>query len=154
MLMPIQFKSSSYQARPWRAEVGCAWWLLCHPSPNVRSATHQLLVESSRVLKRREPQRCVAEFTSQVRVQAPGRAEEDAPEHVRDAAEGEQHEADDDVRRPVPVREPARGTRSRDEVGHVALQDRSASWCRPSPWRIQPMCAHHVPSRGVCGSPS
>src|SRR5688572_30805347 len=64
--MPIQLRSSSYQARPCRALVGWAWWLLCHPSPKVRSATHQLLVESSRVLKRREPQRCVAEFTSHV----------------------------------------------------------------------------------------
>src|SRR5215510_688168 len=65
-LMPIQFRSSSYQARPWRAETGCAWWLLCQPSPNVMSATHQLLVESSRVVNRREPHKWVAEFTSQV----------------------------------------------------------------------------------------
>src|SRR5688572_7002460 len=64
--MPIQLKSNSYHARPCRADVGCAWWLLCQPSPKVRSATHQLLVESSRVAKRREPHRCVAEFTSQV----------------------------------------------------------------------------------------
>src|SRR5215203_6361864 len=65
-LMPIQLMSSSYHARPWRALTGCAWWLLCHPSPNESSATHQLFVESSRVANRREPQRCVAEFTSQV----------------------------------------------------------------------------------------
>src|SRR6185436_19889726 len=64
--MQIQFWSNSYHARPWRALVGCAWWLLCHPSPNERIATHQLLVESSRVWKRRRPQRWVAEFTSQV----------------------------------------------------------------------------------------
>src|SRR5918999_2762000 len=64
--MPAQLTSTSYHARPWRAETGCAWWLLCHPSPNVMSATHQLFVESSRVSNRREPQRCVAEFTSQV----------------------------------------------------------------------------------------
>src|SRR5688500_17962961 len=66
VLMPIQFRSISYQARPWRALVGCAWWLLCHPSPNVSAATHQLFVESSRVSNRREPHLCVAEFTSQV----------------------------------------------------------------------------------------
>ena len=66
----IQLMSNSYQARPWRAETGCAWWLLCQPSPKVRSATHQLLRESSRVSKRRVPHMCVAEFTSQVRVQA------------------------------------------------------------------------------------
>src|SRR5215210_8030768 len=58
--------SNSYHVRPWRALVGCAWWLLCQPSPNVRSATHQLFVESSRVAKRRDPHLCVAEFTSHV----------------------------------------------------------------------------------------
>src|SRR5438128_994252 len=58
--------SNSYHARPWRAEVGCAWWLLCQPSPNEISATHQLLRESSRVAKRRAPHMCVAEFTSHV----------------------------------------------------------------------------------------
>src|ERR1044071_9025815 len=42
--MPHQLKSTSYQARPCLAEVGCAWWLLCHPSPKVKRATHQLLV--------------------------------------------------------------------------------------------------------------
>ena len=36
------------------------------PRRSVSSATHQLFVESSRVSKRREPHRCVAEFTSQV----------------------------------------------------------------------------------------
>src|SRR5574341_383373 len=64
--MPHQFMSTSYQARPWRAEVGCAWWLLCQPSPKVKSATHQLLRESSVVTKRRLPHKWVAEFTSQV----------------------------------------------------------------------------------------
>src|SRR6185437_3751490 len=64
--MPYQFRSISYHLRPWRAETGCAWWLLCQPSPKVMSATHQLLVERSRVANRRDPQLCVAEFTSQV----------------------------------------------------------------------------------------
>src|SRR5882762_6741350 len=64
--MPNQFRSSSYHASPWRADTGWAWWFLCHPSPKVRSATHQLFVESSRVVYRREPHRCVAEFTSHV----------------------------------------------------------------------------------------
>src|SRR5215467_8267184 len=65
--MPYQFKSTSYHAIPWRAETGCAWWLLCQPSPKLTSATHQLLVERSVVAKRRVPQLCVAEFTSQVK---------------------------------------------------------------------------------------
>src|SRR5580658_8233234 len=65
-LICIQEKSTSYHSRPCRAEVGCAWWLLCQPSPKVISATHQLLRESSVVSNRRVPHRCVAEFTSQV----------------------------------------------------------------------------------------
>ena len=58
--------SSSYHARPWRAEIGWAWWLLCQPSPKLSSATNQLLRESSRVAKRREPHMCVIELTIQV----------------------------------------------------------------------------------------
>ena len=64
--MPHQFTSTSYHVSPWRAAVGCAWWLLCQPSPKVRSATHQRFVESSAVSKRREPHKCVAELTSHV----------------------------------------------------------------------------------------
>ena len=99
--------SNSYQARPWRAETGCAWWLLCQPSPNVSSATHQLLRESSRVSKRRVPHMCVAEFTSHVRVQADDDAQEDAPEHHRPAADGEQEQAEHRERHPVIRVEPA-----------------------------------------------
>src|SRR3982751_6516246 len=62
----IQEISNSYQASPWRAETGCAWWLLCHPSPNVSSATHQLLRESSVVTNRRDPNMWVPELTSHV----------------------------------------------------------------------------------------
>jgi hypothetical protein len=40
--------------------------LLCHPSPNVRRATHHEFFESSSVANRRRPHRCVAEFTSHV----------------------------------------------------------------------------------------
>ncbi len=64
--MPYQLKSISYHFKPCRAETGCAWWLLCQPSPKVSNATHQLLVDMSLVTKRREPQLWVAEFTSQV----------------------------------------------------------------------------------------
>src|SRR5579864_8017500 len=66
ILIWIQEGSNSYQARPCRADVGWAWWLLCHPSPKVMRATHQLLRELSRVAKRRPPHICVAEFTSHV----------------------------------------------------------------------------------------
>src|SRR4029079_17713716 len=61
-----QLKSTSYHARPCRALVGCAWWLLCHPSPNVSSATHQLFVESSCVSKRRAHHFTLSEFPSHV----------------------------------------------------------------------------------------
>src|SRR5262249_34934255 len=64
--MPYQFTSNSYQARPWRADCGCAWWLLCQPSPKVSIATQKLLREASVVRKRCLPHMCVAEFTSQV----------------------------------------------------------------------------------------
>src|SRR5579884_1492307 len=64
--MPYQFISISYHRRPCRADVGCAWWLLCQPSPKVNIATSQLLVERSFVAKRREPHMCVAEFTAHV----------------------------------------------------------------------------------------
>src|ERR1043166_8385295 len=105
VLMPIQFRSSSYHASPWRAETGCAWWLLCHPSPKVMSATHQLLVESSRVLNRRAPPTCAPRGRRGVDeprgVQAEGRTEEDAPQHVGKATKVEQPQADDDVARPM-----------------------------------------------------
>src|SRR5580704_8057724 len=65
-LSVIQEGSNSYHVSPCRAEVGCAWWLLCQPSPNVSRATHQLLRESSRVSNRRRPHMWVAELTSQV----------------------------------------------------------------------------------------
>src|SRR5262245_28584677 len=65
-LISSQEGSNSYHARPCRAEVGCAWWLLCQPSPKVKRATHQVLRESSRVAKRRSPHMWVAEFTAQV----------------------------------------------------------------------------------------
>src|SRR5262245_26713528 len=61
--------SISYQARPWRADAGCAWWLLCQPSPQLINATHQLLRESSGVSKRRLPQVCAAELIKKAECQ-------------------------------------------------------------------------------------
>ena len=40
--------------------------MLCQPSPKVISATQNEFFESSRVSKRREPHRCVAELISHV----------------------------------------------------------------------------------------
>src|ERR1019366_7640932 len=39
-LILSQLGSNSYQASPWRAEVGCAWGLLCQPSPKLMMAIH------------------------------------------------------------------------------------------------------------------
>src|SRR6185369_8593362 len=151
-LMPIQFRSSSYQARPWRAETGCAWWLLCQPSPNVMSATHQLLVESSRVVNRREPHKWVAEFTSQVQCR---------PKVVLKKIPHNTYGMPPNASRPSPTMtfdtqcqvDRNTWTRSRHRSG-TYLASTAASWCIPSPVRIHPMWAHQVPSRGVCGSPS
>ena len=46
---PYHVKSNSHQKNPWRALPGKKWWLLCHPSPKVSSASHRLLRLSSRV---------------------------------------------------------------------------------------------------------
>ena len=43
-----QETSNWKRRRPWRAEAGKAWWLLCQPSPKTSSATTQLLRDSSR----------------------------------------------------------------------------------------------------------
>ena len=66
MEMPYQLKSISFHVRPWRAICGCAWWLLCQPSPNVRIATQKLFLDVSSVRKRCLPHMCVAELTSHV----------------------------------------------------------------------------------------
>src|SRR5258708_25821826 len=39
--------SSSRRRRPWPAEVGKAWWLLCHASPSDGSASQRRLRDSS-----------------------------------------------------------------------------------------------------------
>ena len=106
-LSVIQLMSNSYQARPWRAETGCAWWLLCQPSPNVSSATHQLLRESSRVAKRRRAPHVRRRVHQPGRVQADDDAQEDAPEHHRPAADREQDEAEQRERNVVIGVQPA-----------------------------------------------
>ncbi len=113
--------SISYQARPWRADTGWAWWLLCQPSPNVSSATHQRL---RGVVLRLEAARS-PEVRGRVhepgRVQAVGGAGEYRPQHVRQAAERGEREADDHLRHPVPGGEPhVDGVLG--QVGHVPAQ--------------------------------
>ena len=48
-------RSNCQRVSPWRAEVGKAWWLLCHDSPKVNGASHQTLRDSSGVSKPRRP---------------------------------------------------------------------------------------------------
>ena len=43
----IQVMSISKGRKPCRADLGKAWWLLCHPSPYAAKPTHQQLVERS-----------------------------------------------------------------------------------------------------------
>eukprot|EP01023_Acetabularia_acetabulum_P004628 TRINITY_DN1196_c0_g1_i1.p4 TRINITY_DN1196_c0_g1~~TRINITY_DN1196_c0_g1_i1.p4 ORF type:complete len:129 (+),score=14.48 TRINITY_DN1196_c0_g1_i1:1099-1485(+) len=65
-LMTCQVISNSWGLSPCLAENSKAWWLLCHPSPQAKSATHQLLRDKSPVLQVWYPHKCAAEFTNQV----------------------------------------------------------------------------------------
>jgi len=60
--------------------------------PKVSNATHQLLVDRSRVVKRRVPQECVAEFTSHV-VCRPTTVRMKSPQQKWQSANGEQYGA-------------------------------------------------------------
>jgi hypothetical protein len=85
--------SSSRRRSPWNADVGNAWWLLCHDSPKVASDSQATLADRSLVANRRRPKKWAD------RVDAEGRVvhEEDAREpgpHKRDkrAPEGSLHQ--------------------------------------------------------------
>src|SRR5213078_3274037 len=54
--------SSSQRRRPWRYDVGKAWWLLCQASPNVNGASQARLRDSSDVLKRWRPKKWQSEL--------------------------------------------------------------------------------------------
>ena len=60
--MSIAEKSISHGRRPCRAEVGKAWWLLCHASPNESGASQARLRDSSSVGKRRRPKKWQSEL--------------------------------------------------------------------------------------------
>src|SRR5579872_84966 len=49
--------SSSKRPRPCSADVGNAWWLLCHASPSDSGASHARLRDSSSVVNRRLPKK-------------------------------------------------------------------------------------------------
>src|SRR6186997_551434 len=142
--------SISYHARPWAADVGCAWWLLCQPSPKLSAATHQLLRESSRVSNRREPHMCVAEFTSHV---------ECSPTVVlRNTPHSTQFQPPSaSSTRPSVVKgiqwylliQTWNASRPRSGAYFAVM---TLSLCRASPKSIHPMCDQNPPCCGVCGS--
>jgi hypothetical protein len=47
--------SSCQRSRPWHADVGKPWWLLCQDSPKEGSASQNTLRDSSDVRNRRRP---------------------------------------------------------------------------------------------------
>jgi hypothetical protein len=58
--------SISRRRRPWKAEVGNAWWLLCQDSPKVKSDSQATLVDSSSVANRRRPKKWQIELMLKV----------------------------------------------------------------------------------------
>ena len=58
--------SSSHGFIPCRNEVGNAWWLLCHDSPNDSGESHSRLRDSSPVSKRRRPKKWHSELIEYV----------------------------------------------------------------------------------------
>src|SRR5262249_18460774 len=149
--MPYQFTSNSYQANPWRADCGCAWWLLCQPSPKVSMATQKLFLESSVVRKRCLPHICVAELTSQVACR-PITVRRKMPQSTRD-----QPPTANSTRPKTVI-----GTQCQRliKVWNLSLRrsgtygSRASAWlCNARPVMIQPACAQKPPSWGECGSP-
>ena len=61
-------ESNSHQRIPWAAEVGNAWWLLCHASPKDSTDSHARLRDSSSVSKRRRPKKWHSELIEKVDV--------------------------------------------------------------------------------------
>ena len=54
--------STGQRLMPCEAEVGKAWWLLCHDSPSVKGASQSRLREWSSVSKRRRPKKWQSEL--------------------------------------------------------------------------------------------
>ena len=153
-LMPYQFMSNSYHARPWRAERMRV--MIVVPAFAERQQRHPPAVASNVAGREaaRCPTMCVAEFTSQVQCRPITVAQEDCPT-ARTA-----------VRRRRAERRPARscGTQCylRDpDVKLVLARGRArsarASSCRgasPCPSGSSPCAPTTCRRRGECGSPS
>ena len=54
--------SHDQRLRPWRADVGNAWWLLWYASPNVKNDSQRRLRDSSPVLELRRPKKWQSEL--------------------------------------------------------------------------------------------
>jgi hypothetical protein len=85
--------SSSRRRSPWNADVGNAWWLLCHDSPKVASDSQATLADRSLVANRRRPEKWADRVDAEGRVVQEEDAREPGP-HKRDkrAPEGSLHQ--------------------------------------------------------------
>src|SRR5882724_12703947 len=86
---PPGSSAASKRRRPWKADEGNAWWLLCHDSPNEIRLSSQTLRLSSDDRKFRRPQKWQIELIENVtwckrkmRIAPPHRRAVSAPCHV------------------------------------------------------------------------
>src|SRR5439155_23065196 len=63
---PPGSSAASKRRIPWNADVGNAWWLLCHDSPNEIRLSSQTFRDSSEDLKLRLPQKWQIELIENV----------------------------------------------------------------------------------------
>src|ERR1022692_2266817 len=85
-------------------------------------------------------------------MQAHNRTRENSPQQERPSAEREQYRGQQDDWYVVIFSNPNVEFVFR-KIGNVTARG-VVSWCMDLPIKIQPICAHQVPSTGECGSPS
>src|SRR5437868_3578263 len=86
---PPGSSAASKRRIPWNADVGKAWWLLCHDSPKeIRLSSHTFRLSSDE-RKRRRPQKWQIELienvtwcSRKIRIAPPQRRAVSAPCHV------------------------------------------------------------------------
>ena len=77
--------SNSQRRSPCAAEVGNAWWLLCHASPKVRNESQNRLRDSSLVANRRRPKKWHSELIEYVAWCSDEHAHRAAPQQAGEA---------------------------------------------------------------------
>ena len=117
-------RSNCQRPRPWRAEVGKAWWLLCHASPKASGASQARLRDSSPVANGRRPKKWQSELMLKVDVvqdeHPHGAAPQQAGQPARErAAVSATPEAERDA--------PGRPTTQSGKVRSMKRRSRSAS---------------------------